>query len=270
MTNFVYDGQYLSDYGFVVCKFDTDTTLTFDSIGAKVKFEKVSKNNGKRFGLASSGYEECIAAEFDICKNPDIYDGVDMEITTEELKSLARWLNRREFLAFQPIDDCDGETEQKFYSASFNISKIESGDILYGLRLKMETDSPFGYGRERRVILNFSEDHSVKTIRDLSDEIGFLYPYITIVCKEDGAVTLYNEMENCRTVIKNCIAGEIIIMDGENQIIQTSRSDHDIMNDFNYEFFKIGNTVDDRVNKIEASIPCSVEIKYRPIIKDIP
>lgn len=270
MTNFVYDGQYLSDYGFVVCKFDADTTLTLDSIGAKVKFEKVSKNGGKRFGLASAGYEECITAEFDICKNPDIYDGTDMEITIEELKSLVRWLNRRDFLIFQPIDDCDGETEQRYYNASFNISKIESSGILYGLRLKMETDSPFGYGRERRVTLDYSENHSTKTIRDLSDEIGFLYPILILTCKEDGTISLYNEMEKCRTVIKNCVAGEVITMDGENQIIQTSRAEHDVMNDFNYEFFKIGNTISDRINRIEASAPCSVEIRYCPIIKDIP
>ena len=270
MTNFVYDGQYLSDYGFVVCAFDAGDSIDIASIGADIKFEKVSRNGGKRFGLASTGYDECIVAEFDICKNPDVYDGLDMRITDEERRELVRWLNRREFLVFQPIDDYDGESEQRFYNASFNISLIESGGALYGLRLNMETDSPFGYGRERCVALDFSDSNIVKTVRDTSDDVGFIYPYLTITCKEDGDISLYNEMENCRTVIKNCVAGEVISMDCENQIVQTSVESHNVMDDFNYEFFRIGNVIGDRINRISASAPCIAEIRYRPVIKDIP
>ena len=51
-------------------------------------------------------------------------------------------------------------------------------------------------------------------------------------------------------------------------IISTSRASHDIPNDFNYEFFCFGNTIDERENQITASIPCTVSLRYRPIRKD--
>lgn len=269
MTNFMYDSQFLSDYGFVVCKFETGGSLAIDKIGTTITFEKTSKNNGSRFGLASAVYKECVSAEFDICKNPDLYDD-DMGISEDERKNIVRWLNRREFLLFQPIDDCDGEHEQKFYNASFNISKIESGGILYGFRLKMETDSPFCYGRERCVVLDYTNGCTERFVRDDSDEIGFLYPNVTITCCQNGTVSLHNLTEGCKTVIKNCFDGEIITIDGENQIIQTSAQEHAVMNDFNFEFPRIGNSRDNRVNRIVATAPCIVEFKYRPVIKDIP
>ena len=51
-------------------------------------------------------------------------------------------------------------------------------------------------------------------------------------------------------------------------IVGTSISGHDIANDFNYDFFRIGNTANDRENEITASAPCTVYLKYRPILKD--
>ena len=43
---------------------------------------------------------------------------------------------------------------------------------------------------------------------------------------------------------------------------------HDIVNDFNYSWFSIGNTYSNVENVVVASIPCDATIKYRPIWKD--
>jgi len=61
-----------------------------------------------------------------------------------------------------------------------------------------------------------------------------------------------------------------ITLDGDTHIITTTYTSHDVCNDFNYEFFRIGNTINNRNNRISVSLPCNVVIKYTPIIKDTP
>ena len=52
--------------------------------------------------------------------------------------------------------------------------------------------------------------------------------------------------------------------------ITTTEELHDVYNDFNYDYFKIGNTINNRSNKISVSLPCKIELRYSPIIKDSP
>lgn len=266
--DFEYDGQYLSDYGFIVCHFDATTGANVVNAGSKITFNKVSRNNGKSYSLASTKYEECIQTTFDICKDPDLYDYEDREISNDEYRDLMRWLNRREFLKFQVLEDEANESDVCFYNVSFNISKINIAERLYGLQLTLESDKPFGYGQEQSISWNFSDTSISKTLRDVSDEIGYTYPNMIITCNAEGDLSIFNELVNCTMVIKNCSVGETIKIDGEHQIITTTYNSHDIFNDFNYEFFRIGNTIDNRNNKISVSKPCDIIIKYTPIIKN--
>lgn len=265
--NFEYDGRYLSDYGFIICDFNSTSGANIVSAGSKITFNTVSRNKGKQYSLTSTQYDECIQTTFDICKNPDIYD--DLIITDDEYRDLMRWLNRKEFLKFQIIDDeIFNERGTCFYEASFNIDKIKIREILYGIELTMETNKPFGYGKERYVSLDFNDISKSYLIKDVSDEIGYTYPLIIINCNADGDLSICNETEGCTMIIKNCNAGEVISVDGNTQIISSSDSSHNLYDDFNYEFFKISNTINRRNNRISVSLPCKLEIRYNPIIKD--
>lgn len=270
--DFEYDGQYLSDYGFIICDFNFTNSATEINAGSVITFNKVPRNSGKQFGLLGTKYEECITASFDICKNPDIYDRREMEISNDECRDIMRWLNRREFLKFQVIDDENDSLERDtcYYNASFNVGKIKINERLYGMRLTMETDKPFGYGQEQMVSWTFSDSNISKILSDISDEIGYIYPTVIITVNRNGDLSLYNEQENCTTLIKNCTVGEVITLHGDTQIITTTYAAHDICADFNYEFFRIGNTINNRNNRISASLPCHVIIKYNPVIKDTP
>ena len=55
---------------------------------------------------------------------------------------------------------------------------------------------------------------------------------------------------------------------GDTMIIETSDASHDIANDFNYDFFSVGNTFGDSRNDITASIACTVSLGYEAIVKD--
>ena len=264
-VDFEYDGLYLSDYGFIVCNFKSASGAETIESGAKITFNTVLRNGGRLHSLASTKYDECIKATFHICKNPDIYD--DMTITAEEYRALARWLNRKEFLKFRPFDN-EKELVPCYYEASFNIDKVKINELLYGIELNMVTNRPFGFGDEVRKVYEFSDISESHILHDISDEIGHLYPTMNITCYEDGDLTISNDMTNCEMTVRNCTDGEIITINGDLHSINSSIAEHDIHNDFNYDYFKIGNTINNRDNVIKANLPCKIELSYFPTIKN--
>ena len=134
----------------------------------------------------------------------------------------------------------------------------------------METNKPFGYGQEQYVSWTISDTTKTYVLSDMSDEIGSTYPSMKITINRDGDLFIYNDMEDCTLEIKNCSVGEVITIDGDALIISTSLESHDISNDFNYTFLRIGNTITNRNNRISVSLPCKLEFRYSPIIKDTP
>lgn len=267
--DFEYDGKYLSDYGFIVCDFNSLRGVAASSAGSKITFTKVAKHSGRKYKVTNSKYGECLTATFDICKDPEKYDADERIITSEEFRDIMRWLNRREFCKFQVLYD-EEYHEACFYNASFNIDKLKIGDRLYGMRLTMETDRPFGYGEEQKVSFSFRASNLTGRLFDESDEIGTMTPSMEIKCISAGNLTIQNDVTGCAMTIRNCAANEVITIDGDTEIIETSLSTHDIANDFNYGYFTMANTMDSRINHITVSLPCDVTIRYNPIIKETP
>ena len=265
-TDFEYDGKKLSDMGFLICNFDSNG-LNVINTGSKITFNKVAMHSGKKYSLVGTKYESCLQTTFDICKDPcNITNYEEMEITSEEYRNLVRWLCRREFKTFKILDK---NNENCFYKGSFNIDEIKNNEILYGLRLTLETDSPFGYGNIQtdEFMLNTESDSHV--VSDISDEIGYIYPDIKITCKANGTLLLNNQEMETHTAVANCQNGEVITINGGAQIITTSLSSHTISKDFNFIFPKLGNTFENRKNTFTSSLPCEVTISYTPIVKNI-
>lgn len=264
--DFEYAGQLLSDYGFIICDFNSSSGSETVDAGSQITFNTVSMHSGKYWGLASTTYDTCLAATFDICKDPCSHD--DMKISDIEYRSIARWLNRNEFLKFAFIDD-ENESEACYCDASFNISEIKISGQLYGLELTMVTNRPFGYGDISHEVWTITDTSQVIKFIDNSDELGYAYPDLIITCSTDGDLRLENVTEKSVMLIQNCSAGEVITVHGKEQIIESSLSEHEVYNDFNFEFFRIGNTFDNRMNEITVSLPCKIELLYIPIIKGI-
>lgn len=267
--DFWYDGQCLSDYNFVVCDFSGSSGISEVSAGSTITFVKVARNNGAKYSLTNTKYNECLSATFDICKNPDVFLDDDMEITADEFRDIMRWLNRKEYLPFHFISD-DGDVEDIetcWHNASFNLSKLMLDERTYGIRLKLETNMPNGYGEEKVFSWSATKDNLSRTIMDISDEIGYIYPTLIVTCKQDCELRIVNESEGCSSVIKNCKAGEQITMYGDTNIIASSYAGHDVCNDFNYDFFRIGNSATRMENVVTVSHPCDIVLKYHPIIK---
>lgn len=266
-TDFEYDGTVLSDYGYVICSFDGNGGVKTESNGAKIKFNMVSHHNGNRFSLSSSKYEECVAIELDICKDPDKSD--NLLITLEEIRKMMKWLNRRGFHKLRFFDNCNIEEYGCHYYASFNVDRITVDGEVYGLRLTANTNSPFAYGNDYCVREHITAGDYI-VARNISDEIGRISPDMVIVCHENGNLQLRNSRTGLTTMIKNCKSGEEIHIDGTMQIITSSMNSHDIANDFNYIFLSLENSRADDQNDIYVSLECDIEIRYSPIIKFVP
>lgn len=103
------------------------------------------------------------------------------------------------------------------------------------------------------------------SLNDTSYEEGYIYPQMEITVKADGNLFIHNSIENREMYISNCKNNEVITLDYP--IIKSSDSSHNIQNDFNWNFFRVANTYKNSRNDLTISLPCSIKIKYSPIVK---
>ena len=257
--DFEYDGDNLSNKGFIICKFGRQGIQTISN-GSYITFNTVSTEHGQKHELTSVEYEECLSTTFQICKHPCIGDAE--EVSASEQREMMRWLNRKEFLKFKLLSP---EYADIYWECTFNVSKIEIEGKVYGFELEVITNRPFALMETVEVNITNLQDNGKKTVSSLSDEIGYIYPYMEITIDKSGDLEIFNELENRTMRIANCVEGEVITL--RYPMIETSESSHRIQNDFNWVFFRLANTFKKRKNELSISIPCTIKMAYNPIIK---
>jgi hypothetical protein len=190
-----------------------------------------------------------------------------MEISVDDLRDLTRWLCRKSFHKFKLIDN---ELSGIYFMSSFNLSRIEIDGKLIGLELTAITNAPYGFAED--VTVKFDADAGeVISVYNRSDNEGHIYPNVKITIKEineDGNLVVTNHTEDRKTEINNCKSNEVITIDYP--MISSSLEDKretKITNDFNWVFPRLTSTFKNRLNEIETSLPCSIELTYTPIIK---
>ena len=262
--NFEYDGKLLSDFGFIICHFDQSSGASNADAGSEINFTTASSHSGKRQYAVGTAYKQCLSTTFQICKDPHLYNGEIDVITAEEFRNLSRWL------LFHAYDWCEPEVKRPWVRASFSLRRIDVGGETVGIELEATTDSPFGYGDEIIKTIEFEQGALEVELYDRNDEIGDCYPELTVTCGASGTWSLDNDITGCHCEVKNCVSDEVLTFSGESMIIGTSSVTHELTlaNDFNYDYFRFANTIDNRENIITASMPCVVELRYRPILKD--
>ena len=258
--DFSYDGKKLSDFGFVICNFGGSKGLETISNGSQITFNTVPVFNGAKYHLTSTTYDDCLTATIQICKTP--CGGDSMEINPSTFRTLTSWLCRKKFLKLKFFSD---DYIDLYFEAIINISRVEIDGKLVGLELEISTNRPFALKEKRILTIENTEKDGSYSINDTSYEEGYIYPRTEITIAESGNLNIYNAIENRNTYIGNCVAGEIITLDYP--IIQSSVSSHNIQNDFNWNFFRIANTIENSRNDLTISIPCTIKIEYSPIVK---
>lgn len=258
-TDFEYNGIRLSEFNCVICSFG-DKGLDTVSNGAEITFNTISVLGGSKHVLTSTAYEDCLTTTIQICKSP--CHGDVMEIKSHEFRELTKWLSRKKFLKLKILDE---DYMDLYYEASFNISRIEMNGKLYGLELEVFTNRPFALKEPKTITIKNISQNGAHSINDASYEEGYIYPYTEITITESGNLNIHNAMEDRNTYIANCVVGEVITMDYP--IITSSIPSHNIQNDFNWTFFRVANTFENSRNDLTISIPCTMKIKYSPIVK---
>ena len=260
--DFEYNGKFLSDYGFTICNFGNKGLETISN-GSKISFNTTPMFNGSKHLLTHSQYDECLEANFSICKDSCKTLSGDVEpISLEEQSFIMRWLNRKSFKKFKLLQD---GYEDTYFNGSFNIDKYVLDGNVYGFELTFTSDRP--YAIYDSIIYNFtiSTENGNYVINDISDEIGHIYAKMKIKCLSSGNLIINNSIENRDTVIKNCTQNEIITLDYP--IIESTLISHKLQNDFNFNFVRIANTYENTLNKLTFSLPCEVQLSYNPIKK---
>ncbi|MDE6312805.1 MAG: hypothetical protein K2M46_04185 [Lachnospiraceae bacterium] len=268
ITDFEYAEEKLSDYGMIVCNFNNSGMETVSS-GADITFQQIKPGKSSKFHLYSSTYDSCYSATFQICRNPcsTASDG-DMYLSPELVSALQRWLCRRN--GYNRFKIYQNGLEHIYWNAAFNSKQIVLNGQIIGLELTMTTNAPYAYMDEVSARYECLAGTSFD-FYDTSDEEGYIRPDVKIQMLSSGVFRLENSMDNKIMKISNCTIGEIITIDGQNQIITSSVPSHNISGDFNYFFPKIWNHYEkggtNNLNIFTPSLDCNITITYSPIRK---
>lgn len=257
--DFEFDNHRLSDFGYMICIFGSNSGVETISNSSQLVFNTVFTLNNNKYNLLTTNHENYLETTFQICKKENIYNPTP--ISLDELRYISRWLNRKSFHKFKIIDS---ERNNFYYEGSFNISKIEFNNQIYGLELNFISNHPYAL-REEVTLKQRINKNSLISISNLSDDEGYLYPEISIELLESGDLSLINLNENRTTYIRNCTKGEIITLNYP--LISSSLNAHKIQNDFNYVFFRLINSFKSSLNQIKSSLNINLTVKYSPNAK---
>lgn len=253
---FIFNGKTSDDFGLIICEIDGNAPS--DTSGGEIEITKIeSPIQNRWYKSGNSVYTEALQFAFQVCKSS--FEPFD----SYEYSSISRWLCRKDDYKDFMITRKDYD-DTHFY-VQFNVSPVEVAGDIVGITVTGVTDSPFGYSHLNKYVIE-SEGSTEYTIFDLSDEIGYIYPDIEIAVNDNCDISITNMHENRTFSLKNCVANEIIKIDGK--LLQMStNANRNLYADTNYIFPRITNDYDNRKNKFKIQGNCVVTMRYREIRK---
>ena len=268
-VDFEYANRRLSDFGCIMCHINTDAGMREINIGCDITFNTVKNNQSSLHKATSSTYESVFETTFDIIKSNCDSNSDDIIMSKDEVRLLAKWLNRRGYHKFKMYDE-DYDIANYIYFGSFNVKEIVLGKKTIGLSLTFKSNSPYALGEKVSVTYETTEPNELMYLYGDSDEYGSLYPFVKIMLNESvDEFTIRNNTTETVLYLRNCTKDEIITLDGEHKIIFTDNDEHTTLyNDFNYEYLDIFiDEGDYNENEYEVSNPCTITIEYYPVRK---
>lgn len=262
---FTYDGISLADMGYIVCNFGGNG-ISLDGVDTDSQrdWDNISVMWGKFMPWTVATFSDRLEMNFSIMKEPCGNDS--LVITPAEMVQLKRWLSRSTAKELRFPEE-DG-FEHIYYEGSFNVEEVWlNTEARYGANLTFTCNSPAGYYDYETVSGTVAAGESF-TIEDVSDEVGWIYPTLSVTLQEAGELRLTNSFDQRTTVIKNCNSGENITFHNSQQIT-TSDNSHAIYDDFNYKFIRISNSFENNTNTISSNLALSYEFTYKPIAKAV-
>lgn len=258
-TDAKYANEMFSDYGLLICSFNSSNGVQTVSSGSVLTFNKKKSVGNDESNLFGVSYGDDYSTEpFQACKVDKYLN--PLEISAEEYSQIVRWLTRKGFHEFKI--NSDGYENIRWFG-SFTIQPIKINEITYGIECTLTTNSPYAYSDENNILVA----GKTFTVFSTSDEEGEIYPDVEITCLESGTLRIENSLDNETFIILNCSQNEVITINHQNKIPISSLDTHNITNDFNYNYLKLVNKYNDRVNTYTSSLNIKMILKYSPVRK---
>ena len=266
LTDFIFDGVKLSSLGYLVGSAVTSNNNS-SSAGSKLELQTVVNHGNHLTGIINATYGENVSATFDIIKFA-CNENASVNMEDNEIASLMRWLNRTTWCKFKPLYNDLSFPSVYFIGTFTEISTINMGGNVVGLAVTFTSNAPYGFLDFEYNSVTIASANGSFTFYDQSDELGNHYPEkLVITTTAGGDLSITNSLNNRTTTIKNCVANEKITLDCINKIITSDKAHTRLYNDFNYVYPMFTNTTEDSKNIISSSLPCTIDIEYKPIRK---
>lgn len=256
-NGFVFDGKSSDDFELMVCEIDNNKPS--NSPSGQIEFLTTDSPIGNRwYKTGNTNYKEPLQFTFQVIKNS--HESFD----AYEYSAISRWLVRKD--SFKDFMIVKGDYDNIHFNAQLNVEPVEVGKEIIGITITGTTDSSFGYNQSITKTIDV-QGYNTLSIVDMSDEIGYIYPDIEINVKNDCDVTITNMAENRQFYIKQCIANEVIKIDGKFLQMTTTALSHNLYEYTNYMFPRIVNDYNKRKNDFLIEGNCTLTMRYRPIRK---
>lgn len=257
-TGFVFDDKTTEEFGLILCSFDSGYE---DGVaGSEIEFTKTSNPVRKRwYKTGNATYQSPLEFSVQVAK-PSFE-----EFDTYELAAIQRWLIRQD--GYKDFQFIQKDYDNVHFNVMVNKMEYVGTGIVRGITINFVCDSPFGYGHLEKFKYSASGNTLVFKIIDMSDEIGYIYPDVTIEILQNCNLSIHNSIENRTFTVKNCIKNEVITIDGKTLQMSTTAISHNLYNDSNYIFPRIANKYYERTNIFTINGKCNITMSYRPIRK---
>ena len=256
--DFVFNNEKLSDHGFMICTFGNESSWD----GANIEFTTNQPSNSDSYNYYTYAYDAPLTCKFQICKNVCENNNQDeMYVTQDDYSDIMRWLQRTDGYYWFNFEQ-DG-WEDVYYRVQVNVQPIQINGRTAGFDITLNMDAPYGYSQKlnKTFTLNSGDKFDFKVY---SDNVGVIYPKITITANNSGSIVLKTGCEeyNRTTIINNIVTGDVIILDERNDCYSGILNP----NNFNFEFPILANSYNDITTFfINNGIDCDINIEYRHI-----
>lgn len=156
ITDFIFDGQRLSDFGYIICDFNSSTGIeTFTVSG--ISFTDIKSPLSNISHNVATSYDENLSRTIQIMKSP--CDNENIDITNDDISEMTRWLCRKEYKMFKWIDNKDDD--EIFYEAQIKLQKVTLAGGNVGFELNITSNRPYGFTKDIKI--NYSKPFPLTT-----------------------------------------------------------------------------------------------------------
>ena len=256
--NFIYDGKNSSDYGVILCTFDTVKTTKDTAITYKINRSDLTPYKSV-VNTYSRSYEDVLKFDIGLCK----CNG--KKFTLAEREEIVSWITSpiypTLFTVTDHIIDDPYHDDIEYYCNAVSYSEFSPLPSVYGLLFSMECNAPYGFTPERKT--SFSENSTFTVFNSSDEKYQNYYPIIEITASSTGKVTLVNNKFPDDIMELNMLKDQKLIIDNKYGKITDESNQFDFTKDTNLIWLKL----EPGLNKITVTGNVKGVVKCRYIRK---